>query len=426
MSSKTKRQDAKWVAEVIGWVAEELKIAPQDVSYRQFISRFKVHCDDEGHEFDLIYAQGLVKSGGGFKNIKDSFFKPVVTEEAVRVVKTAQSNRKEAKSAAEQNVFISTLTENLVNLVKPVSVSNFKLPPKAKFLERTQHLIISDTHWGSDLDPSVGVRKYGVEEESRSLAKICIETAEYKRQYRKETKLIVPILGDVLCGKLHDREYGADLSQQMARAIHLMVEGLLFLCSQYPSVEAYGVGGNHDRITSRHPGRASTGKEDNYAIPLYFAVKKALAKIPNFKMSIPLSSNIIYEANGHHYYGTHGDTNFNIPNPNSSLNIKNIENSVNKLNAYENGPRYKVVVVGHHHSGMILHLANGVTLIVNPPLTPVDQYAASINIDPDGPSGQWLFESVDGHAVGDSRFLEVNESDRCDASLNKIIPVFTL
>jgi len=426
MSSKAQREDAKWVAEVVGWVAEELNIVPQDVSYRQFISRLKEHCDEEDTQFDLIEAQGLVKSGGGFKNIKDSFFKPVVTEEAVRVTRTAQSNRKEAKSEAERGLFLTQLTENLTNLVKPVSISGFKLPPKAKFLERTQHLIISDTHWGSDLDSNVGIRKYSIEEESRSLAKICVEAAEYKRQYRKETKLVVPILGDLLCGKLHDREYGAPLSQQMARAIHLMVEGLLFLCSQYPSVEAYGVGGNHDRITSRHPGRASTGKEDNYAVPLYFAVKKALAKIPNFKMNIPMSSNIVYEANGHHYYNTHGDTNFVIPNPNSSLNIRGIENSINKLNAHQNGPRYKVVVVGHHHSGMILHLTNGVVLLVNPPLTPVDQYAVSINIDPDAPAGQWLFESVDGHAVGDSRFLKVSEKDRQDPSLDKVIPIFKL
>jgi predicted phosphodiesterase len=414
------------ITECIAAAAGQLDIDPQDVTYEQFMGHVKRLFNDADVPFNLISVQGEVKKCGGFQNIKDSQFKPVVTEAAAKNVAVARANRKEAKDTAGQSLFLSQLTANLVKLVQPVSVSNFKLPQKAKYLERTQHLIISDTHFGSDLDPRVGIRRYNVEEESRSLAKICVEAAEYKRQYRKETKLIVPILGDLLAGKLHDREYGAPLSQQMARAIHVMVEGLLFLCTQYPSVEAYGVGGNHDRISSRHSGRATSGKEDNNAIPVYYAIKKALSRVPNFKMSIPMSSIITYEANGNHYYNTHGDTNFNIPNPNSNLNPKNIENSVNKINAQQNGTKYKVVVVGHHHSGMILHLTNGVTLLVNPPLTPVDQYAAGLNIDPDAPTGQWLFESVQGHAVGDSRFLEVTEKDRQDESLNKIIPVFEL
>jgi hypothetical protein len=414
------------ICECISTAAKELGIEPQDVAYNQLISHVKTIMNEADIPFNLIDVQGEIKRCGGFQNIKDAAFKPVITEEAARTVELAKSNRKEAKAEAGQSLFLQHLTDNLVGLVKPVSVSNFKLPPKSKYLERTQHLIISDTHFGSDLDPRVGIRRYNVEEESRSLAKICVETAEYKRQYRKETKLIVPILGDLLCGRIHDVENGAPLSQQIARAMHVMVEGLLFLCSQYPSVEAYGVGGNHDRIPSRHPGRATSGKEDNYAMPIYYAIKKALSKVPNFKMTIPMSSIITYEANGNYYYNTHGDTNFNIPNPNSSLSTKNIENSVNKINAQQNGTRYKVVVVGHHHSGMILHLTNGVTLLVNPPLTPVDQYAAGLNIDPDAPTGQWLFESVQGHAVGDSRFLEVTEKDRQDKSLNKIIPVFEL
>jgi hypothetical protein len=36
-------------------------------------------------------------------------------------------------------------------------------------------------------------------------------------------------------------------------------------------------------------------------------------------------------------------------------------------------------------------------------------------------TGQWLFESVPGYAVGDMRFIRVGERDDKDATLDKLI-----
>ena len=84
---------------------------------------------------------------------------------------------------------------------------------------------------------------------------------------------------------------------------------------------------------------------------------------------------------------------------------------------------YKVFICGHVHTGAVVHLNNGSTLITNGALLPSDQYAGSIGIF-ETKCGQWLFETVDGYPVGDSRFLQVDSTTDKDASLDSIIQPF--
>ena len=81
-------------------------------------------------------------------------------------------------------------------------------------------------------------------------------------------------------------------------------------------------------------------------------------------------------------------------------------------------------MICHIHTAMKLTLKNGTTLITNPPLIPTDQYALSLNLDPDAPTGQQLFESVEGHPCGDLRTLWITEADRQNQSLDSIIKPF--
>jgi hypothetical protein len=69
------------------------------------------------------------------------------------------------------------------------------------------------------------------------------------------------------------------------------------------------------------------------------------------------------------------------------------------------------------------HLPGGTIVITNGCLLPPDAYAESIGIF-DTACGQWMFESVAGHMVGDARFITVGEHNDKDASLDDIIAPF--
>ena len=56
-------------------------------------------------------------------------------------------------------------------------------------------------------------------------------------------------------------------------------------------------------------------------------------------------------------------------------------------------------------------------------LIPPDPFAVSIGIT-ENTCGQWLFESVKGHIVGDSRFVTVDEHTDRDRKLDRVITPF--
>ena len=77
-------------------------------------------------------------------------------------------------------------------------------------------------------------------------------------------------------------------------------------------------------------------------------------------------------------------------------------------------------IVGHVHVASTTHLSNGATMLTNGAMVPVDEYAVSIGMM-ESSCGQYLFESVEDHIFGDSRFIKVSEEQDKDASLDTII-----
>jgi predicted phosphodiesterase len=424
MSSKAQREDAKWVADGIEVVAKELKIAPQDVSYRQFINRVKEHCHDEDNEFDSIEAQGWVKNGGGFKNIKDSAFKPVVTEEAVRVTATARSNRKEAKGEAERSLFLSSLQDTVGKYV-----SQLKFPakyPKVKstISKRTLVSVLSDLHFGSDLDGNEVPLAFGVKEEARALAQIAVQVGEYKTQHRDDTELVVLLIGDLIESLMHDRQAGAPKAEQICRAIFLLTQHFTYLSTKFGKITVLCCSGNHDRDKERHSDRATSGKWDSYSTVICFAVKEACKRLENVRFEIPLTPYVTHNAYGNHIMAAHGDNMLNIGNPGSNLNVAKASHLTNGINASrKKGSEFSVFVIGHTHTGSLLHLDNGTAFVTNGCLVPPNGFVLGMSKLSTN-MGQWVFEAVPGYAFGDSRFIRINENVFTDSSLNAIIRPF--
>lgn len=296
-------------------------------------------------------------------------------------------------------------------------------PPKGKKkLTRAVSLTLSDLHFGADIQSAeTGFLSYGRTQEARRFAKIIQEATLYKERYRAETELHVNLLGDIIQHKLHDAQDAAPMSEQVCRAIHLLTQGVARLAESYPRVYVHCSTGNHGRDLSRHQERATSGKWDSVETVIYYSVKQALSRYSNVVFNIPRTPFVIYEILGHKMFATHGDTVIRVGNPGKSINIKMIEEQLNRINStLKDTDEIKVAIVGHTHCPSVSFLSSGTALVTNGALPPVDPFAVSIGIL-ENKAAQILFEVTEDYAVGDIRFLTAGKVEDEDDSLDKLI-----
>jgi hypothetical protein len=402
------------VIELIEGCAIELKVNPSQVGYNDF-QRFASLDTDLALE---------IKSAGGFRNIRDSHFPPSVTQAKLVTEMVAKQNRKAAVQTAIENDYVTKLQSALSHVFSKPILPATKLPKKDSFTKRARHLLLSDLHFGADLNPALGTYKYGIEEEARSLAQVILQTIEFKSDYNSITKLFVNINGDIIQGHLHGPTSADALSRQKARAAWLLTQAVALLSKHFPSIEVNCATGNHDRNMARSPNRQINDKWDSNATDVYYTMKLALAPLANVKVNIPLTPWVTYCSFNDWYYGTHGDSHIKIGNPGAQINVTSLEHQINKLNStLKDGQEYKLVFLGHVHVGLTMKLGNGVTLVTNPPLIPSDEYSQSVGYF-ESYTAQLVWESVEKHPFGDSRWLEVNEGTRKDKALDKVIVPF--
>src|SRR5262249_13776289 len=151
--------------------------------------------------------------------------------------------------------------------------------------------------------------------------------------------------------------------------------------------------GNHGRNTARHRERATNEKWDSIETLIYYAVKQAVASLPNGEVRIGRRPYYEVQAFDRRGFFTHGDTVLNPGYPGKTINVASVRKQINEINgklpAHE---RFSLFAVGHVHVGSIVRLPNRTTFISNGCLIPPDAYALSIGIF-DTQCGQWLWES---------------------------------
>lgn len=332
--------------------------------------------------------------------------------------------------AGRERLFLSQLEESLEGVFKKHTMPKFK-PGKVKGKpKRILNVIFSDTHYGSDLDPRELRHKYGPIEEARRTAYICKEVAEYKTQYRKDTELYVHVLGDIIQGQLHDPRDGLPLAAQASAAIRILTDAISYLAQAFPrGVTVFCTPGNHGRNSARHKDRAVNQKWDSIETIIYAGVQAAVRNLGNVKVLVDYPAYYEFGAFDKVGYATHGDTHFNPGYPGKSVDVAGLKRQMNEKNnarVMAGKQPYNLFIVGHVHVGTMIHVPGGAIAITNGCLLPTDAFAQSIGIDATA-CGQWLWESVAGHIVGDSRYITVDETVDQDASLDKIVkPVIRL
>jgi hypothetical protein len=419
--------ETKRLAEALIECAAHEKTPPSLLTWKAF-KRFLA--DWKGLDSEqLSEVQAHLAKVGGFVNFRDSLHPATTSQtsaEKVELRGMAKVTRNANNILATQELFERRIEDLMVRVLdKHAIFKPFGYSVKASKEEpgRVVNLALSDLHFGADLDGREVPHVYGSKEEARRLASVILRVCEFKTDYRKESRLVVWLGGDIIQGKIHDPQASLALAEQFADAVWLLRQALVILAGKYPSVEVLCSTGNHDRNTARHQDRATSSKWDSFATQIYVALKAGVSHIKNISVCIPRTPHVEYHPFGHQrVYATHGDTCINPGNPGKSINIRLLETQMATRNNGEvaaGQKPYGLFVVGHVHTGSLTHLASA-DLITNGCLIPPDPYGDSIGYS-NMKNGQYLWESTMSRLVGDSRFLDVDQTTDKDADLDKLV-----
>lgn len=291
----------------------------------------------------------------------------------------------------------------------------------SKVHQRVVNTIWSDLHFGANLDPRLTPFPYGALEESRRMAAISAQLADYKRQYRAESTLHIHLIGDIIQGKIHDPQSSAVLTEQVERAVHHLVHAIDFLATEYQQVVVECAVGNHGRDVARHPERAVQDKYDSVEYRLYRTLYWTFRSHPRVVIKTPIRAYYVYEQFGMQGLMTHGDTIFQPGYPNKAIHVEALQGQINRFLTSGQNSEVKLFGMGHVHVPMVTKMPGGQILTTNGALIPVDEYALSIGIF-NAPTSQSLWEAVPGHIFGDHRWMDVGPEQDADKALDKIIP----
>lgn len=354
----------------------------------------------------------------------DDFLKNLQTKRSTqkRSSRLAKENRVILDEMERQANFLdqfkSVLKESEFKIHKPIKRKNKKTG------SRTIVAHLSDTHFGSDIkeDEMGGLNNYGVTEEARRLAFFTKEVADYKKEYRKDTDLVLVINGDIIQGVIHDQDSTPTLTNQFARALSLLSQSISYLANEFNSIKVISTIGNHSRAQHKeNKGRPTRDRWDSYGTMLNVALEYALRDFNSITFEFPITPYWYGKIRGHDYFILHSDTVLSTGSIGKSVNVNQIKNKINDL--ITGIGNIDVVMAGHTHIELSTLLANGVTLLCNGNLSGVDPFCLSLGIVVNNPSQQ-LFEVTDKYCVGDLRNVRVKNADK-DSSLDKIIKPFT-
>ena len=121
--------------------------------------------------------------------------------------------------------------------------------------------VLTDTHVGEQVySPQVmGINQYNYETFNRRLSgwtQQVISLAEYRRNICQIDELVVPMLGDMISGDIHDELARTNMDNcmmQMLTTAHLISQALMALAPHFKTIRVPCVVGNHGRMTRKPP-----------------------------------------------------------------------------------------------------------------------------------------------------------------------------
>lgn len=325
--------------------------------------------------------------------------------------------------AAREALFLRSFSARAAGLFRDkVVATGFAKKKAAGKVKRILNLHVSDTHIGARLPGGEYPTASNAQTEARRLAYLCEQAAGYKTDHRDQTHLNLLLNGDLIEGLLgHSNADTEDpLTDQHVACLHMLVQMVTYLSHHFRSVDVWCSSGNHGRNVQVHPGRATAQKWDSFETTIYVGAQLACRPLQNVRFHVPLTPYCVIPLFSRHMLMTHGDTVINVGNPAKSVNVDGISKQINAIVATKAYAQqgFDVVVAGHVHTGLMLHLPASM-LIVNGPLTPPNGFALGLGFFE--ACSQWMWESTPDHVVGDARLIRIGPNVDKDASLDQVI-----
>ena len=292
-------------------------------------------------------------------------------------VVTHQAEAKYFKKMYEKVLKENTRVDLIIEAIKDYAPA-FKSQPKIKYLKPkgkvrgkspvTAIAPLTDTHVGDVVraDQMLGLNAYDIDIFNKRLygwAEQVLNLTNFQRTHTEVTHLIIPMLGDMISGDIHDelaRTNADNNLGQMIRGANLIAQALMYLAPHYEEIKVPCVVGNHGRMTRKIPAK---DKYLDWDYMLYQWVATFCRNQKNIKFEIPKSFAHIFEAANRKFLILHGDS---ISGSGSLVGMNNsaaklrgvlqyrkgLEEEVSRLNIDSAAPigyDFDTVMMGHFH-----------------------------------------------------------------------------
>ena len=212
-------------------------------------------------------------------------------------------------------------TDLLVDIIKR-SIPSFKKAevfpkgkPNGQYKGETPQSIVaplSDTHIGEfvDLKQMAGLNTYDFDIFNNRLygwANQLVTLAELRRNSVSIPELVVPLLGDMISGDIHEELSHTNLDNcmmQMIRGATLIAQALMYMAPHFETVRVPCVVGNHGRMTRKPPMK---DKFMDWDYLMYQWIAALCQKQDNIEFHIPRSFLTVFPVCNRNILAMHGD-----------------------------------------------------------------------------------------------------------------------
>ena len=355
---KRREAGATWTA-LAKWIADEYGI---DV-HRTTLQRW--HDKEVFLEFEET-----------FPRLEEELEDKDTPEERIKLDKKVATHKAEAafyKKLYEQAIKDTTKKEIIVDAIKnnapafsPVK-SSYKSSTKQSKASTPQVVVapLSDLHIGDnvDLEQMAGLNSYNIDIFNKRLygwATQLLHLVELRRNVAPVDELIVPMLGDIISGDIHEELARTNIDHcmgQMIRGANLISQALMLLAPNFKKITVPCVVGNHGRMTRKPPMK---DKYMDWDYMLYQWVAAYMRNQKNVSFSIPKTFLNSFEVCNRQILIMHGDS---ISGAGSNMAItravtglraflqfrQNLEEEVSSEDVSDLTSQFDSVMMGHFH-----------------------------------------------------------------------------
>ena len=318
-------------------------------------------------------------------------------EDRIKLDKKVVTHKAEAKyfkkmyeKVLKENTRVDLIIETIRDYA-PAFKSQAKIKyPKPKGKVRGKNPVtaiapLTDTHVGDVVhaDQMLGLNSYDIDIFNKRLygwAEQVLNLTNFQRTHTEITKLVVPMLGDMISGDIHEELARTNVENcmlQMMNGAFLISQAIRELSAHFTTIRIPAVVGNHGRMTRKIP---SKDKYMDWDYMMYQWIAAFCKDLDNVNFEIPKSFMHIFEVANQRILIMHGDS----ISGGGSLNA--ITASVQKLRTViQYGERtgaedrftgFDAVMIGHFHRIDEYDIGTG-PLLINGTLKGGDEFTTS-------------------------------------------------